>query len=83
MAHTIFFGKAGIAIATVSKNTAAFVRQARITLGLSQEQLGKLIGRGRRAVMRYEQGWDLPPAIDLAIQHLLSKNKQRRKRKIK
>jgi DNA-binding XRE family transcriptional regulator len=63
------------------RNTAAFVRQARATLGLSQPQLGKLVGRTKRTIIRYEQGEELPPAIDLAIQHLISKNKQRRKRK--
>ena len=64
---------------TITKDTATFVRESRVALGLKQAELGKLVGRDRRSIIRYEQGEQLPPAVDLAIQHLL--NKHRRKRK--
>jgi len=57
----------------MSKYTAKFVQIARESLGLSQPQFGKLIGRTKRSIIRYEQGAILPPAIDLAIRHLLTR----------
>ena len=64
MAHTIFFGKAGIAIATVSKNTAAFVRQARITL-YSIDPLGvEDIGIRTSAYAAYLKGVSKPEDVE-------------------
>jgi transcriptional regulator with XRE-family HTH domain len=57
----------------MTRDTAKFVRDARDRLGLSQPEFGKLVGRGGRSIMRYEQGDPLPLEIELAIQHMLSK----------
>lgn len=57
------------------KDTATFVREARAKLGLSQDNFGLLIGRRRRSILRYEQGWPVPLEVQLAIKHLLSKRK--------
>jgi DNA-binding XRE family transcriptional regulator len=51
------------------------VQEARACLGLKQDQLGKLVGRSKRQIIRYEKGEPLPPAIDLAIKHLMEHSK--------
>lgn len=63
-----------------TKDTAKFVRDARDKFGLSQPEFGKLIGRGKRAIMRYEQGRELPLEIELAIQLLLDRLEERKRK---
>jgi DNA-binding XRE family transcriptional regulator len=56
--------------------TAQFVMDARERLGMTQAELGKIVGRERRSIIRYEQGEDLPASLQLAILFLLSEHKE-------
>ena len=57
---------------STTRDTAKFVRDARDKLGMSQPAFGKLVGRGKRAIMRYEQGDELPQEVELAIKYVLN-----------
>ena len=54
--------------------TADFIKRARARLKLTQAELAEMLGLERRSIMRYEKGDQLPPAISLAIKHLLHKS---------
>lgn len=56
-----------------------FVKQARMKLALNQIELGQKLGRKRGAIIRYEQGDDVPPAILLAIEQLLAEHEGRKR----
>jgi DNA-binding XRE family transcriptional regulator len=62
-----------------------FVKNVRAKLNLTQAELGKIVGKERRSIMRYEAGDELPPAVNLALKHLLSeaRAKAAQKRKAK
>jgi DNA-binding XRE family transcriptional regulator len=59
--------------------TAQFVMDARERLGMTQAELGKIVGRERRSIIRYEQGEDLPASLQLAILFLLSEHKRNKR----
>jgi DNA-binding XRE family transcriptional regulator len=88
--HRTYFDDPGIGKATTMPRIARppadtddsrLVRRARDRLGLSQAELGKRVGRARRAIIEYEQGGDLPTSVRLAIQYLLTKHKRNRRKK--
>lgn len=55
-----------------------FVKRARMKLALNQIEFGKILGRERSAIIRYEQGDDVPPAIMLAIKQLVAEHESRK-----
>ena len=52
-------------------------KKTRKFLGLSQEQLGKVLGRERRQIIRYEKGnSDIPPWAELALESLVHRQEE-------
>jgi DNA-binding XRE family transcriptional regulator len=55
---------------------AEFIRDARERLAITQAELGRRIGRTRRTIIRYEKGDEVPIAVKLAIERLLSQSRR-------
>jgi transcriptional regulator with XRE-family HTH domain len=54
--------------------TAAELVDLRSATGLSQAKFGKLIGKSRETISRYERGiFAIHEAVDIAIRHKISK----------
>ena len=63
-----------------NESTADFVRNSRIRLNLTQEELAETLGFERRSIMRFERGAFLPTYVRLALECLLMKQQQKKQR---
>ncbi len=61
----------------ISRN---FIRKTRAKLGLTQAQLAERLGKGKRTIIRYENGdTPLPQSVVMALQALKEKAKHDRR----